>query len=226
MAEEQRTLSGYKSKVHEQGEFENPNEGKPPLTEFDEYTLRLTAFPKVKTFQQLKKINGVEKAINVDKAIIVFEEETTKNEVVSLMRVDSLNFSEDDAFESAIIRFFRKIGHPLVEGVEPNWDDYFVVGMRFLARVAVGKDDKKVPNGKYYLDVPTCRPLKGTVAPATTMPPKPAPEASDLANAKFVCHGCANRADALQRLADANVNASVITAFVKASSAGLITYPI
>ena len=236
MAEEQRTLSGYKSKVHEQGEFENPNDGKPPLTEFDEYTLRLTAFPKVKTFQQLKKINGVEKAINVDKAIIVFEEETTKNEVISLMRVDSLNFTEDDAFESAIIRFFRKIRHPLVEGVEPNWDDYFVVGMRFLGRVVVGKDDKKVPNGKYYLDVPTCRPI-GVVtktfeqivkedAPSSTMPPKPAPEASDLANAKFVCHGCANRADALQRLADANVNASVITAFVKASSAGLITYPI
>lgn len=223
--EAQRSLSGYKSKVHEQSDFDNPNEGKPPLTEFDEYTLRLTAFPKVKTFQQLKKINGVEKAINIDKAIIVFEEETTKNEVISLMRVDSLNFSEDDAFESAIIRFFRKIGHPLKEGIEPNWDEYFVVGMRFLARVAVGKDDKKVPSGKYYLDVPTCRPLKGTTPPTTT-PAKPSPDGASLANALLIVHGCANISDAIKRLSTANVTQDVMTAFLDANAAGKLTFPI
>ena len=48
-----RTLAGYKSKVHEQGEFENPNEGKPPLNDSDEYVLRLTEFPHVKAFQQI-----------------------------------------------------------------------------------------------------------------------------------------------------------------------------
>lgn len=159
MIEVQRSLSGYKSKVHEQGEFEKSNEGKPALTEFDEYILRLTAFPKVKTFQQIKNVNGKDTAITVDKAIIVLEEERTKNEVLSIMRVDTLNFSQDDAFESAIIRFFRKIGHPLKKGIEPNWDDYFVVGMRFRARVVVGKDNDKKSNGKYYLDVPTCRPV-------------------------------------------------------------------
>ena len=225
MSEEQRTLSGYKSRVHEQSDFENPNEGKTTLTEFDEYTLRLTAFPKVKTFQQLKKINGKDTTVNVDKAIIVFEEEATKNEILSLMRVDSLNFSEDDAFESAIIRFFRKIGHPLVEGVEPNWDDYFVVGMRFLARVVIGKDDKKVPNGKYYLDVPTCRPLKGTVAPQTTMPDKPSPEAANLANAMIIVHGCDNVSDAIKRLSNAKVAEDVMSAFLTANGDGKIKYP-
>jgi hypothetical protein len=222
--EPQRSLSGYKSKVHEQSDFENPNEGKPPLTEFDEYTLRLTAFPKVKTFQQLKKINGKETPINVDKAIIVFEEETTKNEVLSLMRVDSLNFSEDDAFESAIIRFFRKIGHPLVEGVEPNWDDYFVVGMRFLARVAVGKDDKKSPNGKYYLDVPTCRPLKANATAAPTNPTQYTPEA--LANALFIAKGAKTNGEAMDKLKSANAPKDIVMALFNAELDGKITYPI
>jgi hypothetical protein len=229
MSDEPRSLSGYKSKVHEQGEFDNPNEGKPALTEFDEYVLRLTAFPKVKTFQMMKKVNGVDKAINVDKAIIIFEEESTKNEVMSLMRVDSLNFSEDDAFESAIIRFFRKIQHPLREGVEPNWDEYFVTGMRFRARVVVGKDDKKVPNGKYYLDVPTCRPL-GVITRtfeqiAATPPETNAPDVL-LATALKIVKGCANAMDATTRLFESGVRPEVVQAFLAENKAGKITFPI
>ena len=221
--EPQRSLSGYKSKVHEQGEFENPNEGKPFLTEFDEYVLRLTAFPKVKTFQQTKMIAGVERAISVDKAICVFEEEGTKNEVLSLMRVDSLNFSEDDAFESAIIRFFRKIQHPLKEGIEPNWDEYFVVGMRFRARVAVGKDADKKPNGKYYLDVPTCRPLGATTAPAST---ETAPSDVLLATALKITVGCETAMDATNKLFERNAKTEVVQAFLAAHKAGKITFPI
>jgi hypothetical protein len=224
MSDEPRSLSGYKSKVHEQSDFDNPNEGKPMLTEFDEYVLRLTAFPKVKTFQQMKKINGVEKPINVDKAIIIFEEESTKNQVMSLMRVDSLNFSEDDAFESAIIRFFRKIQHPLKEGIEPNWDEYFVVGMRFRARVVVGKDGDKKPNGKYYLDVPTCRPLGAITTPDTT--PTQTPDNSVLlANAMLIVHGCQNAMDATQRLFDAQCKPDIVQVFLAANKAGTIKYP-
>jgi len=220
--EPQRSLLGYKSKVHEQSDFENPNEGKPFLTEFDEYVLRLTAFPKVKTFQQMKKIAGVERAISVDKAICVFEEEGTKNEVLSLMRVDSLNFSEDDAFESAIIRFFRKIQHPLKEGIEPNWDEYFVVGMRFRARVVVGKDGDKKPNGKYYLDVPTCRPLGASPSPAS---PQSGDSSVLLANAMLIVHGCEDAMSATQRLFDAQCKAEVVQAFMQANKEGKITYP-
>ena len=223
MSEEQRSLSGYRSKVHEQGEYENPNEGKPPLTEFDEYVLRLTAFPKVKTFQQLKKVSGVERPISVDKAIIVFEEENTKNEVLSLMRVDSLNFSEDEAFESAIIRFFRKIQHPLKEGIEPKWDDYFIVGMRFRARVVVGKDGDKKPNGKYYLDVPTCRPLGASQSPVS-------PAAGDtsvlLENAMLIVHGCETAMDATNKLFERNAKTEVVQAFLAAHKAGAVKFPI
>ena len=223
--EAQRSLSGYKSKVHEQGEFENPNEGKSPLTEFDEYILRLKAFPKVKSMPVIKKVNGVDKTINVDKAICIFEEETTKNEVLSMMRVDSLNFSDDDAFESAIIRFFRKIQHPLREGVEPNWDDYFVTGMRFRARVVMGKDqNKKSVVGKYYLDVPTCRPLlpsdknDGTPAPAK-------PDAT-LANALLVAHGAKNSQDAYFKLIEAKMPTDLIALFIQADKLNQIQYPI
>jgi len=226
MSEEaQRSLSGYKSKVHEQGEFENPNEGKSPLTEFDEYILRLKAFPKVKSMPVLKKVNGVDKTINVDKAICIFEEETTKNEVLSMMRVDSLNFSDDDAFESAIIRFFRKIQHPLREGVEPNWDDYFVTGMRFRARVVMGKDqNKKSVVGKYYLDVPTCRPLlpsdknDGTPAPAK-------PDAT-LTNALLLAKGAKDSMEAYFKLADAKAPVDLIAIFVQADKLGQVSYPI
>jgi len=222
--EAQRSLSGYKSKVHEQGEFENPNEGKPPLTEFDEYVLRLTAFPKVKTFPQIKKIRGVDTTIQVDKAICIFEEEHTKNEILSLLRVDSLNFSEDDAFESAIIKFFRKIQHPLKEGIEPNWDEYFIVGMRFRARVAVGKDADKKPNGKYYLDIPTCRPLGITTT--QDIPPITTPDNSVLlANAMLIVHGCQNAMDATQRLFDSQCKPELVQVFLAANKAGTIKYP-
>jgi hypothetical protein len=220
--EAQRSLSGYKSRIHEQGEYENLNIGKPLLTEFDEYVLRLTAFPKVKTFQQIKKIQGKDTTIQVDKAICVFEEEGTKNEVLSLMRVDSLNFSEDDAFESAIIRFFRKIQHPLKEGIEPNWDEYFVVGMRFRARVACGKDGDKRPNSKYYLDIPTCRPLGATQSPT---PPSQKPDAT-LTNALLLAKGATNGIEAYSKLLDAKAPSDLIALFVQADKLGQVTYPI
>ena len=96
----QRSLAGYKSQVHEQGEYDNPNEGKPVLNDSDEYVFRLTAFPNVKSFDQIKeKKDGSRTTVKVDKAICVFEEEQTQNIVTAFFRVDSLNFSEDEAFE-------------------------------------------------------------------------------------------------------------------------------
>lgn len=234
MADEQRSLMGYKSKVHEQGEFENPNEGKPPLTEFDEYVFRLVEFPHVKTFQQIKeKKDGTKVTINVDKAICNFEEEKSKNIVNAFFRIDSLNFSDEESFESAIIRFFRKIGTPLYGGIEPEWDRYFCVGMRFRGRVVIGKDQEKKPNGNYYLDVPTCRPILATdrhpesnPQPQSQTPSVSPANGADLANAKLIVHGCANRIDAIRRLSDARVSGAVITAFIAADDAGQITYPI
>jgi len=237
MTEEQRTLAGYKSKVHEQGEFENPNEGKPLLNDTDEYVLRLLKFPHVKEFSQTKdRKDGSRVTVKVDKAICEFVEEQTTNIVTAFFRVDSLNFSEDEAFESAIVRFFKKIKAPIPENAEPEWDRHFIVGMRFRGRVVVGRDDKKLPNGKYFLDVPTCRPLLASdkhpeaVASAKENGRQTStaagPTSALLANAKIIVHGAANVTDALQRLSDAKVQDDVIAAFVQANAKGQITYPI
>ena len=238
MTEEQRTLSGYKSQVHEQGEFENPNEGKQPLDDSEEYIFRLISFPKVRTFPQLKeKKDGTRITIKVDKAICEFEEEKTKNLVNAFFRVDSLNFSEDESFESGVVRFFKKIKNPLVEGISPDWEKYFLVGMRFRCRVAIGKEDKdgkKVPNGKYFLDVPTCRPILQTdmhpEASATLNAPKtdakPVCDQSDLANALLLAKGAKDNKEAMEKLKVANAPKDIVMALFNAELDGKVTYPI
>ena len=215
----QRSLSGYKSQVHEQGEYDNPNEGKPVLNDSDEYVFRLTAFPHVKSFDQIKeKKDGTRTTVKVDKAICIFEEEQTKNIVTAFFRVDSLNFSEDEAFESAVVRFFKKIKIPLVEGVSPEWDKYFVVGMRFRGRVAIGKDADKKPNAKYFLDIPTCRPLGSAVAPDTN--------AATLANALFVAKGSKDFGEAEDKIKAAGSDKNLLMALFQAHLDGKLTYPI
>lgn len=229
MPEEQRTLAGYKSKVHEQGEFENPNEGKPVLNEDDEYILRLTKLPRVKTFQQLKeKKDGSRVTVSVDKAICEFEELTTKNIVTAFFRVDSLNFSEDESFQSAVVRFFRKIGSPLIEGVEPDWETKFVPGMRFRARVVVGKDKDKKPDGKYYLDVPTCRklPKQDTIGESFTKEPEAAKPDASLANALLLAKGAKDIHDAMDKLQKAGAPKEVVMALFQADLDGKTTFPI
>jgi len=222
MTDEQRSLAGYKSKVHEQGEFENPNEGKPPLNDTDEYVFRLNAFPRVKTFNQIKeKKDGTRTTIKVDKAICDFEEAQTKNIVTAFFRVDSLNFSEDESFESGVVRFFKKIKHPLAEGVEPDWEQYFVTGMRFRGRVVLGKGQDKKPDGRYYLDVPTCRPLlpndknDGTTASDGT-----------LANALLLAKGAKDFNSAMDMLKAAGAAKDVAMALFNANLDGNVKFPI
>ena len=231
--QEQKSLAGYKSKVHEQGDFENINEGKPALDDSEEYVLRLTKFPRVQTFDQVKeKKDGTRVTVKVDKAICEFEEAQTKNIVTAFFRVDSLNFSEDESFESAVVRFFKKIKNPLPENVSPDWEQYFVVGMRFRARVVIGKGQDKKPNGNYYLDVPTCRPLlpsdKAREDFGVTAPDAPQNDANavSLAKAKQIVVGCADKDSAYQRLLDAKVSAEILQAFLAADKAGQIKYPI
>lgn len=223
MVDQQRSLSGYKSKIHEQGEFENPNEGKPLLTEFDEYIFRLLSFPKVKTFSQVKeKKDGTRITVNVDKAICQFEEEKTHNIVSAFFRVDSLNFDEDESFESAVIRFFRKIGTPLPQNMEPDWDKYFIVGMRFRGRVAIGKDAQKKPNGNYYLDVPTCRPI----LPTDRHPEAPAPTTPDIESIRLLVKGAASYDDGMIALVDAKQSNETIKVYMAAVKDGKISFPV
>jgi len=232
MTDQQRTLSGYKSKITEPGDFENPNDDKPFLTEFDEYVFRLDTFPHVKAFKQQKTTkDGVKITEDVEKAICEFVEAKTGNVVMAFFRVDRLSFSEDDIYRSAIIRFFHRIGHPLQEGVEPDWSNYFVVGMRFRSRVVVGadvKDGNKIPNRKYYIDIPTCRPLLpgDTVGETFVKEPDPKTSTAALANALLLAKGSKDHKEALDKLKMANASSELTLAFFNADVSDQIKYPI
>lgn len=231
MTDEQRSLAGYKSKVHEQGDFENPNEGKTPLDDITEYVFQLIAFPKVKEFSQIKeKKDGSRVTVKVDKAICDFQEKNTGNIVNAFFRVDTLNFSEDESFESGVVRFFKKIKHPLVDGIEPDWSQYFNVGMRFRGRVVVGKDEKKIPNGRYFLDVPTCRPLLPSDKAGEDFAHEPAPATTTsdgtLTNALLLCKGAKDFNGAMEMLKAAGASKEVTMALFRANLDNKVTFPI
>lgn len=231
MTDEQRSLAGYKSKVHEQGDFENPNDGKPFLNDTDEYVLQLKEFPRVKTFDQVKeKKDGSRTTIKVDKAICNFEEKQTKNIVTAFFRVDTLNFSEEEAYESAVVRFFKKIKQPLPENAEPDWTKYFIVGMRFRARVVIGKGQDKQPNHTYFLDVPTCRPLlpsdKAGEDFAHEAPQKPDASDGTLANALLLAKGAVDFNSAMAMLKDAGASKEVVMALFQANLDNKVIFPI
>ena len=228
MSDEQRSLAGYRGNVHEAGDFENPNEGKPKLDDSEEYVFRLTAFPKVKSFDQIKeKKDGTRVTIKVDKAICEFEEEKTNNVVTAFFRVDSLNFSEDEAFESGVVRFFKKIKAPLPENGYPDWTQHFIVGMRFRGRVALGKGADKKPNGNYYLDVPTCRPIMESDKHPEAAANQSAPQTNaTLANAKFLCKGAKSYSEAEDMLRKAAVDTPLLVALFEAHHDDKLVYPI
>lgn len=242
MTDEQRSLAGYKGSVHDAQDFDNPNEGKPLLDDSVEYVFKLISYPDrpnprviTREVEKENKKTREKKKVKVDSAVCVYEEEITKNEVVSILNIDSLNFSDDDTYQSAVVKFFKKIKTPLVEGVYPVWENYFLPGMRFRGRVVVkqkkDKDGNTITN--YYLDIPTCRPiLPSDMHPdaLATLPTNNAPKTNEaalsLANAKLIVKGCASRADALCRLYEARVSEDVVDAFKAADDAKQIAYPI
>jgi hypothetical protein len=183
--------------------------------------------PHVKTMPQPKKDKqGKETVIQVDKAICEFEEEGTKNIVLAFWRVDSLNFSDDD-FESAILRFFRRIGTPVSTDGDIDWSNYFLPGMRFRARVAIGKGADKKPNGKYFLDVPTCRKiLASDMHPdaAATLPTANASAA--LTNALYLAKGAKDFHEAMAMLEKAQASKEVTMALFQANLDSAVRYPI
>ena len=227
MTDEQRSLSGYKSTVHEQGEFENPNDGKPLLNENDEYIIRLKSFPRVKAFQQVKeKKDGSRTTISVDKAICEFEDVASGNTITAFFRIDSLNFSEDESYQSAIIRFFKKIGNPLTEGISPDWDKVFVVGMRFRGRVVVGRGADKQPDGRYYLDIPTCRKLLPSDTAGESFGTQIQDAPNLLANALLLAKGAKDIHVAMDMLQKAGAAKEVVMALFRADLEDKVTYPI
>jgi hypothetical protein len=235
---EQRSLAGYKSKVKEQGDFDNPNEGKTLLKDDEEYVFRLKAMPKVKPITDKKKgKDGVEHDVVSDKAICIFEDEDNHNEVVAIFKIDSLNFTDEEKFESGVIKFFKKIKAPLPYGKDvEDWSIHFVVGMRFRGRVVIKAKKDKEGNiiTNYYLDVPTCRPVTLTdkhpdavastqenAAKTTTAKPDAA-----LANALLLAKGAKDFNTAMDMLKAAGSSKEVAMALFNANLDGKVTFPV
>lgn len=219
-SQQELLITNFKSKVGTG--VDNPNEGKPLLNEQDEYVLSLVKIPHVKPFNEIVDgKDGSKKTVAKQKAICEFREEKTGNIVVAFWRVDYLNFTDDEKFESGIIRFFRKIGNPITP--EPDetiaWGKYFLQGMRFRSRVVVGKDTDKKPNGKYYIDVPTCRRiLESDMHPEAV--------AASIESIALLIKGATDERDATLRLYDAKQSAEVIQRFLVAVKSGVITFPV
>jgi hypothetical protein len=104
--------------------------------------------------------------------------------------------------------------------------------MRFRARVVIGKGADKKPNGNYYLDVPTCRPIlpsdkaRADFGTTSSDAPKTNANAVSLAKTLIVAVGCVDSISAYQRLLDAKVQPEAIQEFLAADKRGDITYPI
>jgi len=231
--EPQRSLSGYKSPIHKQEDFANVNDGKQLLNDSDEYVLYLKGIPRVKKMPVDKedKITKEKTKVLVDKAICEFVEESTKNIVVSFLKVESLNFDDDGKFESAVVTFFKKIKQPLpVDQDVDDWTKHFLPGMRFRSRVVVKKKVDASGNvvTNYYLDIPTCRPiLQSDKHPdAIAASTETAPSDVLLATALKITVGCETAMDATNKLFERNAKTEVVQAFLAAHKAGSIKFPI
>ena len=144
----------YKSPAAKQAkpgeDLKNP--GKAPLNAVDEYVFILD---KVTLKQH---VEGFKKGEQVDKFYTLWKEEKTGNAVMVGFRVDKLVYNyKSPRFQSPVLTFFEKIGIPIKEGVEPNWGNLFIEGMRIRGRVVCVKDDNGSPTGQYNLDLATCR---------------------------------------------------------------------
>lgn len=236
--EQQRSLSGYKCKVRPQTDFKNPNEGKPILNDSDEYIFTLIKEPHVIKQEQTRKNKNTneETKFKVDKAVCEFEERETKNIVTVFFRVDSLNFAkkvEDEPYESAIVKFFKKIKAPLPEDKEVELEKYLVVGMRFRSRVVVKPETVDgVTTMRYFMDLPTVRKLlpsdvaREDFGTTSSDAPQTAASMDSVAKAKIIIVGCADSTTAHQRLLDAKAKPELIQAFLLADKRGEIAYPV
>jgi len=162
MSDQHIDLENFKGEVVERKNFEDQNKGKPLLNSDEEYIFSLVKFPRgiPKREERINQDKSVT-VINKTMAVCEFEEHGGKNIVVTMFRIDKLNFGEDEKFRSGVVKFFQKLGTPLPENKYPNWKEHFVVGMRFRGRVVVKTEKDKDGNSvmKYYLDVPTVRKL-------------------------------------------------------------------
>jgi len=230
MTEQQIDIGNFQGEVVERKNFEDQNKGKALLNSDDEYVFSLIKFPH--GFPKKEEKTNADKSIttvNKTMAVCEFEERDSKNIVVTMFRIDKLNFGEDEKFRSAVVKFFQKLGTPLPENKYPNWKEHFVVGMRFRGRVVIKTDKDKDNNTvmKYYLDVPTVRKLlpsdKAGESFSSDTPSKP--DAS-LANALLLAKGSQTHQEAMDKLQNAGASKEVVMALFQAHLDGKVKYPI
>jgi hypothetical protein len=224
-------LGNFIGEVAERKNFEDQNKGKALLNSDDEYVFKLIKFPRGIPKKE-ERINADKSVTTINKIMSVceFEERDSKNIVVTLFRVDKLNYGDDEKFRSGVVKFFQKIGSPLPENKYPNWKEHFIPGMRFRGRVVVktekDKDDNTVM--KYYLDVPTVRKLQpGDKAGEDFAHDAPVakPDAS-LANALLLVKGAKDFNSAMDMLKAAGASKEVTMALFQANYDGKVTFPI
>ena len=92
--------------------------------------------------------------------------------------------------------------------------------MRFRGRVAIGKGEDKKPNAKYFLDIPTCRPLGAATKTSAAKTPR------TLANALFLVKGSKDFGEAEDKLRAAGSDKAMLLALFQANLDGKMNYPI
>ena len=128
------------------------NPGLAPLNDQDEYVFAL---------ERVTLKTGVEssfkKGEHQDKFYTLWKEEATGNILMVNFRVDKLIYNtKSPKFQTPVLTFFQKIGLPIPEGVEPNWGNLFIKGMRIRARVLPQMASGK-PTGGYNMELATVR---------------------------------------------------------------------
>jgi len=235
MTDEQRhiDLENYKGEVVERKNFEDQNKGKPILNSDDEYVFTLLKFPRgIQKREEKVNANKSVTIVNKTMAVCEFEERSSKNVVVTLFRIDKLNYGDDEKYRSGVVKFFQKLGTPLPENKYPNWKEHFIPGMRFRGRVVVKTETDKDNNTimKYYLDVPTVRKLpagdKAGEDFAHEAPQKPDASTANLANALLLAKGAVDFNSAMAMLKDAGSSKEVVMALFQANLDNKVTFPI
>lgn len=130
------------------------NKNKPKLDPQEEYTFQLIAREVNEKAKGFKKSDESEAPI-VTKVYLTWEELTTKNQLVSSYRIDTISWGNSDgSMKSSAVQFLEDIGQPL-QRPEPGqrimWGNKFLIGMKIRARAELKKKDGIFIEDEYTL---------------------------------------------------------------------------
>lgn len=120
------------------------NKDKPKLNPQDEYVFKLIAREVNEKAKGFKKSDAQEAPI-VTKVFLTWEEQETKNLIVTSHRIDTISFGNSDgSMKSGVVQFLEDIGQPIKKpgpGEQIHWGTKFLIGMRIRARAELRKKD-------------------------------------------------------------------------------------